>query len=300
MSDLLQPYPANHKAGFVNIIGRPNVGKSTLMNALVGERLAIITSKAQTTRHRIIGIVNGEEFQIVYSDTPGIIDPKYKLQESMMRFVNTTFKDADVFLVLVDATSKEDISLYRKKLQKVNVPILFLLNKIDLVPDEEVLQQLARWQQELKAVEYIPISALKKINLDIVFDKILHYLPLAPPYYDKEALTDRPERFFISEIIREKIFLNYRQEIPYSVEIVIDIFKEETDIIRISALILTNRKSQKPILIGRNGSKLKTVGTQARKDMEKFLDKKVFLELFVKVKENWRDNDTFLKNLGYQ
>jgi len=299
MSELLQAN-AKHKSGFVNIIGRPNVGKSTLMNALVGERLAIITSKAQTTRHRIVGIVNGEDFQIVYSDTPGIIEPKYKLQESMMRFVKTSFKDADVFLVMIDATTKEDMSLYRKQLKKVNAPILFILNKVDLVPDEVVLQKLAHWQKEIDAVEYIPISALKKVNLEVVFDKIIQYLPFAPPYYDKDSLTDRPERFFMSEIIREKVFLNYQQEVPYSVEIVIDKFKEEPDIVRISALILTNRKSQKPILIGRGGSKLKTVGTQARKDMEQFLGKKVFLELFVKVKENWRDDDTFLKNLGYQ
>lgn len=288
-----------HKSGFVNIIGRPNVGKSTLMNALVGERLAIITAKAQTTRHRIIGIVNGDDFQIVYSDTPGIIEPAYRLQEHMMQFVQTSLKDADVILVMVDATTNEDARLYADKLKKLKVPILFLLNKVDLVDDRTTLEKLAYWQQQLPATEYIPISALKKKNTGIVFDKILSYLPEGPPYFDKDALTDKPERFFISEIIREKILMNYRQEIPYSVEVVVEEFKESPEIVRIRAVIWTNRKSQKPILIGKGGSMLKRVGTQARKDMEKFLAKKVFLELFVKIKENWRDDEQLLKNLGY-
>lgn len=292
--------PANHKAGFVNIIGRPNVGKSTLMNALVGERLAIITSKAQTTRHRIFGIVNSPDFQIVYSDTPGIIDPAYKMQEAMMKFVQTSFKDADILLVVTDITKDEDISLYAKRLNKAKVPIIFIVNKIDLVDQKTVLEKLAYWQDKVNATEFIPVSALNKFNLKVVFNKIVEYLPTSPPFYDKDSLTDKPERFFVSEIIREKILLNYKQEIPYSVEIVIEEFRDEPKIIRIRAIILTNRQSQKPILIGRGGSMLKKVGTAARKDIEKFLDKKVFLELFVKVKENWRDNDLFLKNLGYK
>lgn len=288
-----------HKAGFVNIIGRPNVGKSTLMNALVGERLAIITSKAQTTRHRILGIVNGDDYQIVYSDTPGIIKPAYKLQESMMRFVHTAFKDADLFLVIIDITSEEDTSLYVNKLRKTSTPIIVLINKVDLATDLQILEALAHWQNQFKTADIIPISALKKTNLTVVFDKILEKLPVSPPYYDKDTLTDQPERFFVTEIIREKILLNYRQEIPYSVEVFIESFKEEPELTRIRAVILTNRKSQKPILIGKGGVMLKKVGSQARKDMEKFLDRKVFLELFVKVKENWRDNTLILKNLGY-
>jgi len=293
--------PEKHRAGFVNIIGRPNVGKSTLMNALVGERLAIITSKAQTTRHRIIGIVNGEDFQIVYSDTPGIITPKYKLQESMMQFVDGTFKDADVLLIVMDAKDKEDhVSLFEKQLEQNTAPVLLLINKIDLVDKREIEQQLDYWKKRVDAVEYMAVSALEKINLGPLFDKILELLPLSPPYYDKEALTDKPERFFVSEIIREKIFLNYKQEIPYSCEVYIESYQEEPTITRIRAVILTNRKSQKPILIGKGGSKLKKVGTEARHDIEKFLDQKVYLELYVKVKENWRDSDSLLKNLGYK
>lgn len=291
-----------HKAGFVNIIGKPNVGKSTLMNVLVGENLAIITSKAQTTRHRIMGIVNGEDFQIVYSDTPGIIDPNYKMQEAMMRFVNIAFKDADIVLLIADLSEKENlIPWYEEKLQKVKVPIIVLLNKTDLVKEAFLKTQIGLWEKAQFAPKVvIPISALLKSNLNLVFGTILQYLPEHPPYYDKDSLTDKDMRFFVSEIIREKILLNYKQEIPYSVEVVIDSYKEEATITRIRALILTNRKSQKPILIGKGGSKLKRVGTQARQDMEKFLDKKVYLELFVKVKENWRDDDFFLKNMGYQ
>ncbi len=291
----------DHKAGFVNIIGKPNVGKSTLVNALVGEKLAIITSKAQTTRHRIIGIVNGENFQIVYSDTPGIILPKYKLQESMMQFVNTSFVDADVMLCVVDITDeKRNISVYEEKLAKVEAPIIFILNKIDLVTQSVVEKEMAYWKERINANDYIAVSAKEKFNLEVIFDKILEYIPFSPPYYEKEDFTDRPERFFASEIVREKIFLNYKQEIPYSCDVVIESFKEEESIIRIRALIITSRKSQKPILIGKGGSKLKKVGTAARIDMEAFFEKKVFLELFVKVKENWRDNDSLLKNLGYK
>lgn len=287
-----------HKSGFVNIIGKPNVGKSTLMNALVGERIAIITSKAQTTRHRILGIVNSNDFQIVYSDTPGIIDPKYKMQESMMKFVASSFKDADVFLAMAEVGEK-DGEVLAERLKKTKAPIIFLINKIDLAKKGQLDKAIAYWSEKVDAHKIIPVSALEKTNLDTVFDTILELLPLGPPYYAKDELTDRPERFFVSEIIREKILLNYKQEIPYSVEVVVESFKNETDIIRIRALILTNRKSQKPILIGRGGSMLKKVGTQARKDMELFLDKKVYLELFVKVKENWRDNELLLKNLGY-
>ncbi len=290
-----------HKAGFVNIIGRPNVGKSTLMNVLVGENLAIITSKAQTTRHRIMGIVNGEDFQIVYSDTPGIIDPNYKMQEAMMRFVNVAFKDADIVLLILDITEKHSlVEWYEEKLKKIKVPIIVLLNKIDLVTSQVVDTQIDLWEKAKFAPKVVlPISALHKANMNLVFGTILQYLPEHPPYYDKESLTDKDMRFFVSEIIREKILLNYKQEIPYSVEIVVESFKEEENITRIRALILTNRKSHKPILIGKGGSMLKKVGTQAREDIENFLQQKVFLELFVKIKENWRDDDLFLKNMGY-
>ncbi|OWY21210.1 GTPase Era [Sphingobacteriales bacterium UPWRP_1] len=290
-----------HKAGFVNILGKPNVGKSTLMNALVGERLAIITSKAQTTRHRILGIVNGEHFQIVYSDTPGIINPKYKMQEAMMRFVHISLQDADVILFMVEANSKADeVEDALQLLQSTEASVLLLLNKTDLLTKEETLQQLAYWQQQVNAAAYLPVSALKKINLHALFDKILELLPYSPPYYDKEDLTDRPERFFVAEIIREKILLTYSEEIPYSVEIQVEEFKEKPDITYIRANIFTNRASQKPILIGKDGKKLKTVGTKARADIEQFLQKKVYLELFVKVKENWRDDDRFLRNRGYE
>ncbi|MFK7907261.1 MAG: GTPase Era [Chitinophagales bacterium] len=292
-----------HKAGFVNIIGKPNAGKSTLMNVLVGENLAIITSKAQTTRHRIMGIVNGDDFQIVYSDTPGIIvDPHYKMQEAMMRFVNVAFKDADVVLLLADLSEKDNlIPWYEDRLKKVNVPVVVLLNKTDLVSDAFTEEQMALWEAaKFNPQVVIPISALKKTNMNLVFGMIIKNLPEHPPYYDKESLTDKDMRFFVSEIIREKILLNYKQEIPYSVEIVVESYKEEKNITRIRALIITNRKSHKPILIGKGGSMLKRVGTQAREDIEEFLQQKVFLELFVKIKENWRDDDLFLKNMGYR
>ncbi|OWY25267.1 GTPase Era [Sphingobacteriales bacterium UPWRP_1] len=290
-----------HKAGFVNILGKPNVGKSTLMNALVGERLAIITSKAQTTRHRILGIVNGEHFQIVYSDTPGIINPKYKMQEAMMRFVHISLEDADLILFMVEANSKaDDVADALQLLQTTDAPVLLLLNKTDLLTAEETQQQLQYWQQQVTANSYLPVSALKKKNMEAVFDKILELLPCSPPYYDKDDLTDRPERFFVAEIIREKILLTYSEEIPYSVEIQVEEFKEKPDITYIRADIITNRASQKPILIGKDGKKLKTVGTKARADIEQFLQKKVYLELFVKVKENWRDDERFLRNRGYE
>lgn len=293
------PHPENHRAGFVNIIGRPNVGKSTLLNALVGERLAIITAKAQTTRHRILGIVNGDDYQIVYSDTPGIIQPAYKMQEAMMQIFDDIFEDADVLLVVADATTNEDAALYAERLAKNTAPVLLLLNKTDQISPDQILQKLDFWQKTVKANAYIPISATKGYNIPAVTRAIIEHLPVSPPYYDKDELTDRPERFFIAEIIREKILLNYEQEIPYSVEVLVDAYKDLPDIVRISAVIIANRKSQKPILIGKGGAMLKRVGTQARRDIEQFLQKKVFLELYVKVREGWRDNDTQLKNFGY-
>lgn len=295
--------PPNHRSGFVNIIGKPNVGKSTLMNALVGERLSIITSKAQTTRHRILGIVNGDDFQIVYSDTPGVLKPSYKMQEAMMRFVYESFDDADVLLVMADASEKNDrdLHLVADKINRSPAKVLFLLNKTDLVSATEAEQQLTYWRSQIKAAAYLPVSALSGTNLPLLFDTIVANLPLSPPYYpDKDALTDKPERFFVSEIIREKILLTYHQEIPYSVEVVIDSFKDEPDIVRIDAVIWANRESQKPILIGKNGKSLTKMGTQARLDIERFLEKKVYLGLRVKVREGWRENETLLKNLGYQ
>ncbi|MDA7501897.1 GTPase Era [Chitinophagales bacterium] len=270
---------SKHKAGFVNIIGKPNVGKSTLMNALVGEKLAIITSKAQTTRHRIIGIVNGEDFQIVYSDTPGIMEPHYKLQESMMKVVASSFSDADLFLVIVEIGDRS-IELFSERLHKSPAPKIFILNKMDLHSEEKVAEEVAFWKNEFKADQYFTVSALEKQGTAELFDSIIEMLPYHAPFYDKETFTDRPTRFFISEIIREKILINYKQEIPYSVDILIESFKEEEKIIRISSIIICNRRSQKPILIGKGGSMLKKVGTQARIDMEEFLGKKSVLGNF--------------------
>ena len=288
-----------HKSGFVNIIGKPNAGKSTLMNHLVGANLSIITSKAQTTRHRILGIVNGENFQIVYSDTPGFIKPKYKLQESMMKFVETSFEDADVVLFIVDA--KDDIidEDLIKKVRLVKVPVILLLNKVDLLKPEQVDVKLMQWKNLLNPVEAIPIAAIGRYNIEKAFDAIIKHLPEGPPFYPKDQLTDQPERFFVAEIIREKILLNYRQEIPYSTEVAIEAFQEEENIIRISALIFVNRKSQKPIIIGKGGEALKKVGTEARKDLEEFFQKKIYLETHVKIRENWRDNPNQLRNFGY-
>jgi len=288
-----------HKSGFVNIIGNPNVGKSTLMNALVGEKLSIITSKAQTTRHRIMGIVNGEDFQIVYSDTPGIINPNYKLQESMMGFVNTAMVDADVFLYLVEKTAGLKSEQITERLKKTSIPILIIVNKIDLSNQEEVVEALQYWQKEFPNAEVVPISALEKFNIQRVLDLIIERLPDSPPYYDKEQLTDKTERFFVSEIIREKILLNYQKEVPYSTEVEVEAFKEEEHLIRIQTIIYVARQSQKGILIGHEGKMLKKVGTEARKDMEAFFEKKIFLELFVKVRKDWRDSDQELKRFGY-
>jgi GTP-binding protein Era len=289
-----------HKAGFVNIIGSPNVGKSTLMNVLVGERLSIITSKAQTTRHRIMGIVNGEDFQIVYSDTPGVLKPNYKLQESMMNFVHTAITDADLLLFVTDIY--EDIKLEEHILNKIKhakVPILLLINKIDLATQEKLEEKVAYWKTEVPHAEVIPVSALEKFNINYIFDRIIALLPEGPGFYGKDELTDKPEKFFISEIIREKILMNYKKEIPYSVEVVVESFKEEPTIVKIRAEIMVVRESQKGIIIGHQGKALKKVGTEARKDMETFLQKQVFLELFVKVNKDWRDSDNQLKRFGY-
>ncbi len=289
-----------HKSGFVNIIGSPNVGKSTLMNVLVGERLSIITSKAQTTRHRIMGIVNGEDFQIVYSDTPGVLKPNYKLQESMMEFVHTALTDADIILFVTDIF--EDIKIEEKILNKIknaSAKVLLLVNKIDLSKQEQLEEKVQYWKSEVPNAEVIPVSALEKFNVSYVFDRILALLPESPGFYDKDQLTDKPEKFFVSEIIREKILTNYKKEVPYSVEVVVESYKDEEKIIKIRAEILVVRDSQKGIIIGHQGKALKKVGTEARKDMEEFFQKQVFLELFVKVNKDWRDNDTQLKRFGY-
>lgn len=291
-----------HKSGFVNIIGNPNVGKSTLMNALVGERLSIITSKAQTTRHRIMGIVNGEEFQIVYSDTPGVLKPHYKLQETMMGSVRGALKDADVILYVVDITEKEDEESKEvvRKIGLSEIPTIVVINKIDLTTEEELNKTVDEWQSKLPNAKIVPVSALKFFNISGLFDLILEGLPFGEPFFPKDMLTDRPMRFFASEIIREKILTNYREEIPYSVEVVIDEYKEEPHIDRIHATIYVMRDSQKGIMIGHKGECLKRVGTEARKDLEEFLDKKVFLKLHVKVSDNWRDNPRQLEQFGYQ
>ena len=290
-----------HKSGFVNIIGNPNVGKSTLMNALVGERLSIITSKAQTTRHRILGIVNGEDFQIVYSDTPGILKPSYKLQSSMMKFVQGALTDADVLLYVTDVTEKpEQRNDMVDKIALSGIPTILVINKIDLSNGEELDALAEAWRQVMPQAEIVPVSALNRFNLGGLFDRIVALLPEGEPFYPKDALTDKPMRFFASEIIREKILLNYDKEIPYSVEVEIEKYKEEPTIDRISAIIYVARESQKGILIGHRGARLKKVGSEARKDLETFLDKKVFLELFVKVNDNWRNDERQLRRFGYE
>lgn len=292
-----------HKSGFVNIIGRPNVGKSTLMNALVGERMSIITNKPQTTRHRIIGIVSEEDYQVVFSDTPGIIrDPSYKMQDAMNRFVDGSFKDGDVMLFMTDVTETyEDDDPIFEKLKHAEVPVFLLLNKTDLAKPKEVLQLIQKWDKRFKFAEIFPISAINKHNTDKLFEWILKNLPEGPVYYPKDQLTDKPERFFVSEIIREKILLHYKQEIPYSCEIVVDSFKEDPSkpLVRIHATIFVMRKTQKSIIIGHKGESIKRIGIEARKDIETFIEKKVFLELFVKVRDNWRDDDKSLKRFGY-
>jgi len=290
-----------HKAGFVSIIGNPNVGKSTLMNALVGEKLSIITSKAQTTRHRILGIVNGDDFQVVFSDTPGVLKPAYDLQESMMNFVRLALEDADILLYMVEIGEKalKDDQLFRR-IEESDTPVLLLLNKIDTSNQEELESQVAYWQEVLPRAEILPISALKNFNVSQVFHRILELLPESPAYFPKDQLTDRPERFFVNESIREKILKFYKKEIPYSVEIETEEFFEEPEIIRIRAVIMVERESQKGIIIGHKGRALKRVGIEARKDLEVFFGKQVHLETYVKVNKNWRSNPNQLKRFGYQ
>ena len=289
-----------HKAGYINIIGNPNVGKSTLMNALVGERLSIITSKAQTTRHRILGIVNEEDYQLIFSDTPGIIQPAYKLQENMMDFVYSAFQDADVLLYIVEIGEKclKDEKLF-ERLQKTKIPLLLLLNKIDTADQDFVLEQMAYWQEQLPNATIFPLSALNKFNIDSVIHRIKELIPECPPYFEKDAITDKSERFFVCETIREKILKYYKKEIPYSVEVEVEEFKEEEDIIRIRSIIYVIRNSQKGIIIGHQGKSLKKVGSLARRDLEQFFQKKIFLELYVKVNKDWRNDDNQLKRFGY-
>jgi GTPase len=290
-----------HKAGFVNIVGNPNVGKSTLMNTLVGERISIITSKAQTTRHRIMGIVNGEDFQIVYSDTPGVLAPNYKLQESMLNFSNSALLDADILLYVTDTVEKMDKNeSFLQKVQQVTIPVLVIINKIDLSDQAKLEQQVLELGKLLPNAEIIPISALRKFNVDYVLRRISEMLPESPPYFEKDALTDKPARFFVTEIIREKILLYYQKEIPYSTEVVVENYEDTPNLVRISAVIYCERDTQKGILIGHGGQALKKTGTEARKDMENFLGKKVFLEMFVKVEKDWRNKDNKLKAFGYQ
>ncbi|MRM82422.1 GTPase Era [Riemerella anatipestifer] len=290
-----------HKAGFVNIVGKPNAGKSTLLNQLMGEKLAIVTKKAQTTRHRIFGIYNEPDLQIVFSDTPGVLDPKYGLQEKMMDFVKDSLQDADVFLFIIDVTDKEAPSEFLvEKLNKIPVPVLILINKIDQTNQEELEKSMHFWHEQIPKAEILPISALEGFNTDIILPKLKSLLPENPPYYDKEQFTDKSERFFVNEAIREKILLNYEKEIPYSVEVVTEMFKEKEGIIFIDSIIYVERDSQKGILIGHKGEAIKKVGTQARLDLEKFFDKKIHLNLFVKVRKDWRKNERDLKSFGYR
>lgn len=301
MEDKTNKETTKHRAGFVNIIGNPNVGKSTLMNALVGEKLSIVTAKAQTTRHRIMGIVNGDDYQIVYSDTPGILKPNYRLQESMMNFVETAIGDADIILYVTDTVEKPDKNEeWIAKLQKLECPIVLVINKIDISAQEKVLELMAWWKERLPNATIFPASAQERFNLDNIYDAIVTALPVAPPWYDKDVFTDKNLRFFASEIIREKIFLNYSQEVPYSCEVVVEQFHEGEERYEISAVIYVMRESQKGIIIGKGGAMLKKVGTQARIDMEDFFQKKVFLNLFVKVDDGWRESKKELKRFGYE
>ena len=289
-----------HRAGFVNIIGNPNVGKSTLMNALVGEKLSIVTAKAQTTRHRIMGIVNGPDYQIVYSDTPGILKPSYRLQESMMDFVQTAIGDADIILYVTDIVEKKDKNIeYVEALNRLECPVLVVLNKIDLGRQDEVLTLMEEWKALVPKAEVFPVSALEKFNLENLFDRIVELLPVSPPWYDKEQFTDRSMRFFASEILRGRILTNYTKEIPYCTEVVIEEFKEGEERYDISAVINVMRDSQKGIIIGHQGKALKKVATEARLEMESFFEKKVFLQTFVKVEPNWREDRRKLKKFGY-
>ena len=290
-----------HKAGFVNIIGNPNVGKSTLMNALVGEKLSIITSKAQTTRHRILGIVNHEEYQIIFSDTPGIIKPAYELQTSMMDFVKSAFDDADVLIYMVEVGEKElKNEAFFNKIIHSKIPVILLLNKIDKSTKEEVDEKIKYWREKVPNSFVYVISALEKFNVEAVFYKIIELLPEGPPFYPKEQLTDKSERFFVNEKIREKILTHYKKEIPYSVEVETESFIEEDSIIRIRSIIMVERDTQKGIIIGHKGTAIKRVGAEARKDLERFFQKKVFIELYVKVNKNWRSDKDQLKRFGYK
>ena len=289
-----------HKSGFVNIIGNPNVGKSTLMNSLIGQDLSIITSKAQTTRHRIKGILSNENYQIVFSDTPGVIKPAYKLQESMMQYVKSAFQDADVIMYVVEIGEKglKDNDIF-EKIQQLKIPLIILLNKIDLVSQEKVLEEIENWTSKFSTAKVLPISALNGFNINEVIELILEVLPESPAYYSKDDVTDKSERFFIEEIIREKILKHYKKEVPYSVEISVEEFFEEEEIIKIRAIIYVLRESQKGIIIGHKGLGLKRIGTESRKDIEKMLGKKVFLKTPIKVKKDWRDNSYQLKKFGY-
>lgn len=300
-ASFLRNFFMGHKAGYVNIIGNPNVGKSTLMNMLVGEKLSIITSKAQTTRHRILGIVNDDDYQIVFSDTPGIIHkPAYKMHEVMNSFVNTALIDADIILFVVDVTEKADLSQTVKRINDTGVKVIVTLNKVDLIAQDQVQQLIAQWQERMPGAVVLPVAAAHSYNIDAIRQHILEMLPESPPYFPKDELTDKSMRFFVSEIIREKVLLNYKQEIPYAVEVAVETYEETENLIRISAYLFAARESQKAILIGKGGEAIKKVGIQARQDIEAFVGKKVFLELSVKVVKDWRDNEKSLKRFGYE
>ncbi|TNE70376.1 MAG: GTPase Era [Bacteroidetes bacterium] len=289
-----------HKSGFVNIVGSPNVGKSTLMNQLMGEKLSIVTSKAQTTRHRILGIMNDEEYQVVFSDTPGVVNASYKLHENMMDYVNTSIKDADILLFITDTRENQtNHPETLERIKKLRIPVLCLINKIDLSDEAGVKERIAYWSEQLPNAQIFPVSALHNFNIEAIWQTILDLLPESPPYFDKDAISDRPMRFFVSEIIREKIFLHTQKEVPYACQVEIEEYKEEGDITRIRALIIVERNSQKGIIIGKGGEMLKRIGREARKEIEKFIDNKVFLETFVKVDKDWRTSEQKLKKYGY-
>ena len=288
-----------HRAGFVNIIGNPNVGKSTLMNQLVGEKVSIMTSKAQTTRHRIKGIVNGDDYQIVYSDLPGVLDPAYMMQKYMMRFVTDSLQDADIILYLIECGETKYNEELVAKINKMGIPVVFIINKIDKYTEEQVEESKNHWQAILPTADVFAISALKGVNIETVRDRIIALLPECPPYFPKDALTDRPMRFFVSELIREQILLQYKKEIPYSVEVVVESYKEEPDLIRIAATLYVERTTQKAIIIGSKGSAIKKLGTDARMSIEDFLQKHIYLDLSVKVLKDWRNNELLMKKFGY-
>ena len=293
------PNTTPHRAGFVNIIGNPNVGKSTLMNQLVGEKVSIMTSKAQTTRHRIKGIVNGDDYQIVYSDLPGVLDPAYTMQKYMMRFVTDSLQDADIILYLIECGETKYNEELVAKINKMGIPVVFIINKTDKYTEEQVEESKSHWQTILPTADVFAISALKGINIEPVRNRIIELLPECPPYFPKDALTDRPMRFFVSELIREQILLQYKKEIPYSVEVVVESYKEEPDLIRIAATLYVERPTQKAIIIGSKGSAIKKLGTDARKSIEDFLQKHIFLDLSVKVLKDWRNNELLMKKFGY-